>query len=45
MVKDIPSYIKDTTDFLYKIQSLGQLPDDTLLVTLDVSSLYTNIPH
>ena len=45
LVKKIPSYIKDTTDFLHKIQSLGQLPDDTLLVTLDVSSLYTNIPH
>ena len=45
LVKNIPSYIKDTTDFLHKVQSLGHLPDNTLLVTLDVSSLYTTISH
>ena len=42
LVRTIPSYIKDTTDFLMKVQSL---PSDTLLITLDVSSLYTNILH
>ena len=36
------SYIRDTTDFLLK---LGQLYNDSLLVTIDVVSLYTNIPH
>ena len=41
----LPSYLKDTTDFLLKLQSLRSIPDNTLLVTLDVSSLYTNIPH
>ena len=45
LVRTVPSYIKDTTDFLMKLQSLTNLPSDTLLVTLDVSSLYTNIPH
>ena len=46
LVQTIPYYIKDTTDFLMKVQSLtNHLPSDTLLVTLDVSSLYTNIPH
>ena len=45
LVPTIPSYIKDTTDFLMKVQSLTNLPSDTLLITLDVSSLYTNIPH
>ena len=45
LVRTIPSYIKDTTDFLMKVQSLTNLPSNTLLVTLDVSSLYTNIPH
>ena len=43
-VKEIPSYIKDTTDFIQKIESLEPLPEHTLLVTLDVQSLYTNIP-
>ena len=45
LVRTIPSYIKDTTDCLMKVQSLTNLPSNTLLVTLDVSSLYTNIPH
>lgn len=39
-----PSYIKDTTHFLNEITDLT-LPDNSLLVTLDVASLYTNIPH
>ena len=29
----------------HKIQAVGALPSNTLLVTLDVSSFYTNIPH
>ena len=40
----IPSYIKDTGHFLYILQHLGPLPQGTLLVTYDVTSLYTNIP-
>ena len=44
-VKNIRSYIKDTTDFLLMLQHLGNLPNDCLLVTLDVASLYTNIPN
>ena len=39
------SYIRDTTDFLLKLKELGQLHKDSLLVTIDVVSLYTNIPH
>ncbi len=27
------------------MQSIGQVPNNTLLVTLDVVCLYTNIPH
>ena len=41
----LPSYIKDTTHFLLQLQNLGPLPDNAIFVTLDVSSLYTNIPH
>ena len=44
-VKNINSYIKDTSDFLYMLKSLGTLPPNCTLVTLDVSSLYTNIPN
>ena len=39
------SYIKDTTDFILKLKELPELPKDSLLVTLDVTSLYTNIPN
>ena len=45
LVRDLPSYIKDTNDFLTKIQTIGDIPEESLLVTLDVTSLYTNIPH
>ena len=44
-VTKLPSYIKDTTHFLNKLNSIGQLPNGVSLVTLDVASLYTNIPH
>ncbi len=42
---DLPAYVKDTTDFLNKLNELENIPDNALLVTLDVESLYTNIPH
>ena len=45
LVEKMPSYIKDTTDFLLKLRSVGNVPPGSLLVTLDVRSLYTNIPH
>ena len=45
LVPKLPSYIKDTTHFLQKLDSLPELAYGCLLVTLDVSSLYTNIPH
>ena len=37
--------MQDTTDFVNKLQGLGPLPDNTLLVTMDVRSLYTNISN
>ena len=45
LVHKTASFIKDTTHFLNKLDQLGHLPSNAILVTLDVSSLYTNIPH
>ena len=46
LVSHIPSYIQDTTDFLRKLEGIKhQIPNSAFLVTLDVSSLYTDIPH
>ncbi|XP_078374508.1 uncharacterized protein LOC144658057 [Oculina patagonica] len=44
LVQTLPSYIKNTTDLLNKLNDIDTLPPSTILVTLDVSSLYTNIP-
>ena len=40
----IPSYVKDTTHFINITKNIYLEPDD-LLVTIYVSSLYTNIPY
>ena len=45
LVHKLPSFVKDTNDFLNKLLTISTLPANSLLVTLDVSSLYTNIPH
>ena len=46
LVPKIPSFIMDTGHFLQILRKMGNnLPPDTLLCTLDVSSLYTNIPN
>ncbi|XP_077977051.1 uncharacterized protein LOC144442164 [Glandiceps talaboti] len=44
IVHDLPSYIKDTTHHLQDIKNIT-MPDTATLVTMDVISLYTNIPH
>ena len=38
-------YIKDTNHFLRKIRELDQLPEGTILCTIDVVGLYPNVPH
>ena len=43
LAKSLPSYIEDTKEFIKYIEST-KLPKDCILCTLDVSSLYTNIP-
>ena len=48
LVKKLPSYIKDSSHFLHKVEQINQqikLPPNDILVTWDVKSLYTNIPH
>ena len=44
--KQLPSYVQDTTDLIKKLEALPDDPrEDTILVTMDVRSLYTNIPN
>lgn len=41
----IPSYLKDTQDFIIRLRKVPPLPPGSILATVDVTSLYTNIPH
>jgi hypothetical protein len=43
-VKDIKSYVKDTTHFLRLVGDMGEIPESSFLVTLDVAALYPSIP-
>ena len=44
LVQTLPSYVKNATHLLNKLQDFDDIPPNALLVTLYVSSLYTNIP-
>ena len=44
LVKEIPSYIRDTNDFANKRNNFKVL-ENSFLVTMDVKALYTNIPN
>ena len=39
----MPSYVKDTTKFLLKLDAIKSVPSNVYLVSLDVKSLYTSI--
>lgn len=43
-VLSLPSYVRDTQDLLKKLEGIV-LEDNTLLVSIDVESLYTSIRH
>jgi len=43
-MRQLPSFIRDTTDFIQLVEKTI-LPEECILATIDVSSLYTNIPH
>ena len=45
LAKKTDSYIKDTTHFLQNLKQTRKNEKDVLLVTINVTSLYTNIPH
>ena len=37
------SYVRDTK--VYKIKTINNLPEEIYLITINVTSLYTNIPN
>ena len=39
------SYIKDSGDFMEKIKRIGNIPEDTILVTADFVGSYPSISH
>lgn len=43
--KNIPFLLQDTTAYLLLLDKYKKVSPGTLLVTMDVTSLYTNIPH
>ena len=45
LAANLPSFVKDTGDFLRKIEKTKKVRPNSILVTMDVSSLYTSIPH
>ena len=45
LVSNVPSIIKDTSDFLQKLENLGHIPSTAILCTIDVIGLYPHIPH
>ena len=44
IMKSLPAYLKDTGQFLEEISNI-QVHKNTWLITVDVKSLYTNIPN
>lgn len=44
-VPTLPSYIKDTGHFLQILEGIQRIQPGDYLMTIDVSALYTNIPH
>ena len=44
-MKRIPSYVKDTCDFISKLKTAEPVPVNSYLVSLDEKSLNTDIPN
>ena len=45
LAQKVKSYIKDTNHFFNKSKSLGKLPQEAILCTIDVVGLCPNVPH
>ena len=45
IVKHLPSYVKDTNDFINKINAVKSVKKNSYLVAMDVRPLCTNIPN
>ena len=45
LLQKIPSYLKDTPHFIRNLSYIGTLAPGSILISMDVNSLYTNIPH
>ena len=45
VVIQITSYIKDTNNFINKINDIGNIPPNSNLVTMSIKSLWTKIPN
>ena len=45
-VRSLNTYIKDTSDFLLKLNNISQpLPNETIMLYLEVKALYPNVPR
>ena len=45
IIKTLPHIIKDKTDFLCKLEELGDIPETAIICTMDVVGIYLHIPH
>ena len=45
LVPRIASYVQDSNDMLRKLKDMERLPENAILVTIDVVGLYPHIPH
>ena len=43
LVASIPSFVKDTNDFLHKLADIDTLPEGAIMVSIDVVGLYPHI--
>ena len=44
-MRSAKSYIRDTSDFLKRLEELGGVPQNARLVAADMVGLYPNITH